>query len=1341
MRTKKIFFAAILAGIVVLATGQVKNSLFENYTANEALIDERIHCIFQDSRGWIWIGTDYGVMRFDGYEFTPLELNSKEGSILSSSLIRRIIEDDRGNIWIGTELQGLFRLDQEHFTLSQFKDNGLSHHSVWDMVINREGKLWVGTEKGLNLFDPETMQFDSSSDSLINKHLTGSWIRRLLIDNSGRLWIGTEGGITVLNPDLMSFETYLEDAGTESRENEVWDIFQDRENQIWVGTYLGGLKIFDNEKHSFSEIKLGQDNPRAITVRAIAQDSNGDLWFGTRGGLYTFDYASRNIKYYNNEEDNPFSLVHNSVLFLFADRKGDLWIGTRSGLSFLNFSKQSFGYISASGAKPSLNNGEVWVIWEDERERLWIGTEDGGVNIFSPELNQMEYLTREQGLSQNCIKAIHPDHMGNVLIGTYMGGLNQYNPRTGENQIFMNNPDDPESISDNDVWAICEDARGRIWVGTSRGLDRFDADQGSFIRMGEKYKLGSANMIYEDQGQNLWIYSADVEKMTVIKPDDSYKAYDIQSRALCEVGQGEVWMASMGRGLVRYNIASEEFREYSTADGLSSNILHGIINVNDRYLWLSGNNGISRFSLSDETFTNYFVADGLLNNKFNYGAYCKLKNNNIAFGGQQGVDLVFLDKLKKNQYIPPVVLTGFRIFNREISLMELNSGPIILDHKQNMITFNFAALNYANSYKNTYKYLLEGFDQDWNEIGTSRVATYTNLDHGEYIFRVIGSNNDGVFNNQGLAVELTILPPFWQTWWFRSLVLLLIIGLLFLLFMMIRNREMLKQQLIFERQTARKNKEVDRLKHQFFMNISHEIRTPLSLILGPLDKIIDTPEYSADCKDDLLVIKRNANNLNKLVNQLLDYRKIETGNLKLERRRGNLSVFIRELVESFRYSAEEQNLELTVKTSDDSIVFWFDPDIIEKILNNLIFNAIKYSNPEGKVSVSVSRTFTDEIENGASLIPPMDPEHCSYREYVKIRVIDTGIGIEQEELPRIFDRFRRIRKDDSMYTSGSGIGLALTKEMIVLHHGHIRVKSSLDKGSKFTVYVPYTVQPESREDQEGKNTGDELLLESDEAKRKDYRGKLALVVDDNQDFRKFVRSHFEPEYQVFEAQNGKDAFEVALDQIPDIIIADVMMPVVDGNELCKRIKRDERTSHIPVIMLSALGSNENQRAGIDAGADDYLTKPFDPGLLKAKVDNLLSIRKSLRERYSREMILKPKDIILASPDEKFLKRLIGLIEKNIAKEDLDVDFISQNLDVSRTQLYRKVGALTDMTPKEFVKDIRLKRATQLLSRESMNISEIAYAVGFGDAAYFRKCFKDRFGTSASDYRKTNKSAT
>jgi signal transduction histidine kinase/ligand-binding sensor domain-containing protein/DNA-binding response OmpR family regulator len=1320
----------------------INSSLFENYSVSNGLLDEKIHCVFQDSKGWIWLGTDYGAYRYDGYSFTSFDLNDDLSIILSNALIRIIYEAPRGIIWIGTDFQGLFRYDVSRNVLEQFKDKGFTHNSVWDILADGKQNLWLGTEGGLNYFNTTTNQIEQTYTVSSKQQLSGNWVRKLFFDSKKNLWVGNNKGITIFDAQGKITNSYLTDARYTDRENEVWEIYQDNSGTVWIGTYLGGLFYCDDTTRKFRRFELDKANNRTVTVRSIIQDNKGILWFGTRGGLYSMNPFNHTLNQYQNEQNNNYSLVHNSVLDLFIDKKGDLWVGTRNGLSFLNFDKQSFGYLKAAENKTNaLNNGEVYVFWEDDQHRLWTGTESGGINIFDARNDRIKYLTVNDGLSSNCIKAICPDNQGNILIGTYLGGLNLYNAKTGSVKVFKHNQDNPASLCDNEVWAIIKDNKDRIWVGTSNGIDRYNDKTQSFEHFGEKYGIGWVAMIYEDRKHNFWLYAPDVEQLFVVKSNQQVIKLDIQSRAMCEDFDGNYWLATLGKGLIKLNQDFQEVEHYSVNEGLSNNIINGIIYINNEHLWISSNNGLSRFNPETKEIKTYFSSDGLLNNKFNYGAYYKTSNNMLAFGGNLGVDFIFLDRINRNDYIPPIVLTSLKVFNKKIELSKdgilakpiSETKKIILQHNQNMFSFDFAALNYANSNKNKYKYKLEGFDKDWNDIGTSRVATYTNIEQGEYVFRVIGSNNDNVFNEQGVELALVVLPPFWKTWWFRLLAIVFLALFFVLILMMIRNREKLKQELVYERRAAHKIHEVDRLKHQFFMNISHEIRTPLSLIIGPTDKLLSQKNTDEVIAKNLQIIKRNTTNLNRLVNQLLDYRNLETGNLKLELRKGNLRSYIEEIVDSFRTAADDKEINLEFNAFQPSIFFWFDADKVEKIINNLLLNAIKYTPEKGNISVSISMVFAHDIEDSALLIPPLDAESICAEKYIKISVSDTGVGIAPENISRIFDRFRRIEQLDQEQVQGSGIGLALTKELTKLHFGHLQVKSKPGKGSRFSVYLPFddhsNIDPEAVHD-------DKDIVESQPTDQvaKDTQ-LLALVVDDNPDLREFLKTHFVPEYAILEAKNGKEAWELALEKIPDIIVADVMMPGMDGNELCKRLKHDERTSHIPVIMLSALTTAENQLAGIDAGADDYITKPFDVSLLKAKVDNLLSIRKALRERYSKEMILKPTNIILAAPDEKFLKRLISVIEKNISREFLDVEFLSQNMDVSRTQLYRKIGALTDMTPKEFVKEIRMKRAVQLIVQNKLNISEITYEVGFSDISYFRKCFREKFGMNATEYKK------
>lgn len=1362
----KCFGLYVFLIIQVSATAQIHNSFFNNYTISDGLTDNIIHCIFQDSRGWIWAGTSFGVIRFDGYKFEKFDLDNTESKILGKSLVRAIFEDRNGIIWIASESQGVFVYDRSKNSLEQIKGkgslSGLSNNSIWDIVEDEQGIIWIATENGLDAYDPQTKKFQVFHHHAGQKgSLSDNYTRKLLIDNKGVLWVGTDVGLDRYDAVSGTFHHFRKRVIKDERENQVWEIFQDRNRRIWIGTYLGGLKYLDPATSRLVDVSFDTKNERATTVRAIVEDKEGDLWVGTRGGLFTLNKNYKVIAHYEHDDLDDFSLTHNSVLELFIDRKSDLWVGTRDGISYLNFDKQAFGNISAEQEEgKGLKNSEVYALWEDKNDRIWIGTESGGVNIYDKNTRKITYLTRDNGLTNNCIKAILPDNNGNVLIGNFLGGLNQYNIKTGKVRHYLNDPNDNTSISSNSVWAITRDHSGRIWVGTDLGIDEFDPETGKFTHFGQKFNATLVVMIYADSQGRLWMFS-DNNTLIMVDKQGNVSDYPYKCRSMCEDDKNDLWLATLGSGLVKFNPEKDSAVYYTTDEGLCSNVIYGVINTGDGFLWLSTKNGLSRFNVSKGEFRNYYRSDGLSNDQFCYGAYLNCGDGKLIFGGRKGVDIVYLERLKENDYLPPTVITDFRIFNKSVPIMTagdenavLTNLPcetkkIMLNYDQSVITFEYAALNYANSQKNRYKYKLEGFDKDWNNVGTQRRATYTNLAPGDYTFKVKGSNNDGKFNKKATSVELIILPPFWKTWWFRLIVVMFIAILGYLIFVFIANREKLKNQLIIERHSARKVHELDMLKHQFFMNISHEIRTPLSLILGPLDKLIQTEMKREVSLSHLSIIKRNAQNLNKLVNQLLDYRKLETGNVRLDMKKGNISDFIREIVKSFQDFAGEKNINLQFKSVHHGIFTWFDPDKIEKVVNNLLSNALKYTSDGGTVSVLLSMIFADDIQDVENIFSDNERQQLEHKQYIQVVVRDTGIGIPASQLNKIFNRFQQIhRSKTDRQASGTGIGLSLTKELVKIHKGFIHVRSIEGKGSKFTLLLPFIEEyhEQEKEKTDEHKTGENLQLIQPEIYRVADQSivkhgadnqPILLMVDDNPDIRSFVKYHFEPEYIVLEARNGREGWEMALESVPDILVADIMMPEMDGNDLCRKIKKDERTSHIPVIMLTALSAREKQMAGIDAGADDYITKPFDITLLKARIDNTLSIRKALRERYSKEFVLKPREIVLTSPDEKFLKRIIGVIEKNIANTELDIDKLALQVGVSRTQLYRKIAALTDMTAKEFVRDIRLKRAAQMLLQNKLTIQEIALEVGFSDISYFRKCFREKFGMSASEYNKNN----
>jgi signal transduction histidine kinase/CheY-like chemotaxis protein len=672
--------------------------------------------------------------------------------------------------------------------------------------------------------------------------------------------------------------------------------------------------------------------------------------------------------------------------------------------------------------------------------------------------------------------------------------------------------------------------------------------------------------------------------------------------------------------------------------------------------------------------------------------------------------------VRRNNFIPPVVFTGFRIFNQPVKIgttlkKSINRiNEIELNYKQNVFSVEFAALSYANPAKNQYTYMLEGFDKDWVNAGVSNSATYTNLNPGKYLFKVKGSNSNGIWNPKEATIEIIIRPPFWRTWWFRFALISIALLCVFYIAKFFLERAKQKNELVFEKTRARKLHEIENMKLRFFTNISHEIRTPLTLILGPLNQVLNQNLIDNDSRDKLQLAKKNADQLLKLISQLLDFRKIEAGKQTAHYEKSDIVFFIKSIVESFRVLAAEKDVKLTFLSDRTHFVTWFDNDKIQKIVNNLLSNALKFTNNSGSVSVNF------EINDASS------GENAEKQSSYLIIVKDTGRGIPEKNLKKIFERF--VQGSNGENLSGSGIGLSITREFVKLMGGEIDAESVEGKGASFTVQLPLLRETDVKTD------------ETLSGKPENFTGenrKIILIAEDNADVREYMISNFQQEYKILAAENGKEGYELAIKYIPDVIISDLLMPVMGGDIFCKKIKKDERTSHIPFILLTAVTAKESEKEALKAGVDDYITKPFDINILKLKADNLLSLRNTLREKYKNDILLQPSPITLVSPDEKFLKKAVDIIEKNISDPDFDIETFSSEVGVSRMQLYRKLEALTNMTVKEFIRDIRIKRAAQLLEQNKITVSEVIYHVGFRDMAYFRKCFREQYGASPSEY--------
>ena len=923
---------------------------------------------------------------------------------------------------------------------------------------------------------------------------------------------------------------------------------------------------------------------------------------------------------------------------------------------------------------------------------------------------------------------------------------------------FKADTEDSLSIGSDNVWSVYEDSVGTFWVGTLGGLEIFDKENrifhyvdlpGTDLRYSEKV----TNILQDSYGQ-MWfggalLTSMDIEtgKFTLYN-DRTLMEYDV--RTIFEDSDGILWIGTEGGGLSKFERNQKTFINYNTNDGLPSDAVHAILEDNNGKLWISTNNGLTRFNKKNNNFRNYDVHDGLQSNQFSYDASLKTSGGYMYFGGVKGFNLFHPDSIRGNSNPPPVVFTDFRLMNKDVPIGTGDSPlqkhinetrRIVLAHHQSVFTIEFAALNFTSHDKNQYAYMMEGFDDDWNYVGNQRTATYTNLDPGSYVFKLMASNNDGVWNEQPLSIEFEILPPWWRTGWaYMGYAVVMIAVLLGFRNYLVRQQK-LKNALIMKDVERKKIEELNQLKLKFYTNISHEFRTPLTLIFGPLEKLMELFRENEAVYNYLNLMRRNTLRLSRLINQIMDFRKIETGNMKLKISEADIVTFVRDVKKHFDSYAKDRDINFEFETTVEELNVKLDYEKMDMVLYNLLSNAFKFTPDHGSICIGL------EILGGGGKLN---------NQFIKIIVKDSGIGISSERLSNIFDRFYQI--DEPMQfqkaaaRNGTGIGLSITKELVELHGGTISVESKKNTGSKFFISLPLSddwnrganVEIKKRQDNKFQQEAlwdnarwdievNEVYAEEDDGGELGKDQPVVLVVEDDGDMRLFIKDALEAEFEVITAGNGEKGYEKAERHIPDMIVCDIMMPVVGGFEMAARVRENEKTCHIPIIFLSAISTVENNLLGFGFGAYDYISKPFNVSLLKAKVKSVIENRRKLQEKMRKEFIMTPHPIKITSPEEKFLKKAIDVVEENIANPDFDVKVFYTQMGLSRSVLYRKLEAVTGQTVNDFVRAIRLKKAAGYLKQNVMTISEVSYEVGFNDPQYFSKCFRKEFGKSPSVY--------
>ncbi|WP_207513706.1 hybrid sensor histidine kinase/response regulator transcription factor [Longitalea luteola] len=1352
-----VFFFSNLAG-----SAQIPHINFTSLTSEEGFLSNSVNAIIKDRQGLMWFATDDGLNRFDGTNFKVYRNRRGDTASLRSNEILALHEDKKGNLWIGTSGGGLNLYNRRKDNFQHFPVNknvaGFTRNTVIRSICSDHlGNIWIAQFDGLYVLDPGLNRISKLE---LSSGKNGAPIKTTLLsvfeDSKHRIWVATDDGLFYYTRETNTFRQFVHnEADTSSiSSNKVRAIAEDRSGNIWVGTADGlcmlkpGHDGFVIYRHSPGE----PNSPSNNFINCITADEDGLLWIGTNDGLNVFNPKNQTFTVYTPENGNIHSLTARSIRCAYIDQQGIYWFGTfRGGINKYDKNINLFNLIPSSAFKGK--NAIVPIISafaENINGNAFIGTDAEGLFEFdrkTKSIRRVPLLLNNQPARQIAVLALQKSRDNKLYIGTFSHGVIIMDLVTGSLQ-YLNAGRRPANMNSNDIFSLFEDSRGNIWAGTNgdglhvirknKVIARYTPFPPSAANDYHLPVNGYIRAIMEDQQGNIWIGSHG-GGLAVLHPDGKWTVYTKDNSSLpndkihallCD-SRGRIWVGTFGGGLSLYDKSNNQFITYAEEDGLQNTTIYQILEDLQGTIWFSTNTGISSFDLQQQKFRNFTSYNGVQPNNFVHASGIRLSNGELFFGGLQGFNFFNPQALTVNRNVPIVLLTDLKISNK--SVLPGYDSPIKepitvakeirLDYKQNF-ALSFVALNYSIPKQNQYAYKLEGFDKDWNYTGQLNTASYTNLDPGEYFFLVKASNNDGVWNKGETLIKIYVRPPFWRTVYAYIFYLLAIGGLL----LYIRHRGITKLRKQFaleqEREQSRRLLELDRLKLKFLTNLSHDFRTPISLIMGPVDQLIHE-SGKAEQLDKLNMIRRNARRLLNLVNQLLDFRKMEEHELRLQLSKGDFISYVKEVSESFKDLSERKHINFVFTSNIERMDVLFDHDKIERILFNLLSNAFKFTLEGGTISVEIYKNALDNSDNNR----------------VSIKVADTGIGIPKEKKDKIFERFFQHYPASAVLNQGTGIGLSITKEFVKMHGGEIEVESEPGQGTVFTIQLPLTpVEPaiEEKAELQAVETPDRLQQAADDEASMAVENNLTkpvsiLLVEDNDDFRFYLKDNLRNSYQVLEAENGKEGWQKALASHPQLIVSDISMPEMDGISLVKKLKADKRTNHIPVILLTALTGDDQQVKGLETGANDYITKPFNFEVLNAKIKSLLELKSTLQSTYTKQIKVIGPEIDVTSSDEKLLQEIVTYLENNLSNTQLSVEGLSKHIGMSRSSLYTKLLQLTGETPVEYIRSFRLEKAAQLMQKSNMTISEIAYHVGFTTPNYFTKSFKSRFNMLPSEY--------
>lgn len=1355
MMYRLVFYLSFLCSSFVVSANPVylAHERFEKFGIQDGLSSSKVFDIKQDKDGYIWCATDEGFCRFDGIDFKSYRWASGNSLDFTNQQSLKIY-CDKNSLYVGTNF-GLLMYDVETGTYQILKNNARQLGSVRSIIKRKEGGLWVGTYgDGVYSYDPETNSFDrlyyqASDDRVLSLHES----------SDGLLYIGTHfGGLDIVHLNTRSVTNYSVQ-NHNFPDSQIETIFQDSHGIIWVGTWKGLLRFVKGKK---APELIELDELKDAKVNCIEENRLGQLWIGTEYFLCSVklnpsgeEIKKADTKFYY-ESETETGLSYKTIRCILSDRNDNLWIGTYGGgVNFVNQHKQKFNYVTSDILLTnSLSYKHVSSFCEDKHGNLWITTDGGGINYWDIRNNTFKEITSKTSgynLSDDATLCSLIDSDNDLWIGTYDCVLNRMKDGTKQFIHYSYQKDNPNSLMHSDLSCLYEDSRKNIWVGQRAGLSYFDKKSHSFqvieplrwnhITAFQEYKdyliIGTFGGLYKYNYQ-----TGTVEPLSAKLKNALVNSFLFDKR-------GNMWIGTEGQGLWEYTVDTDSLTIYRQENGLNSSIVRELILAGDD-LWMGTNKDIVKMSTDTKELDFYSASDGVQPGGFLKNSGLLMKSGVIALGGTEGMNIFSPSTITKDKTLVSVVFTDFRLFNQPVAIRsEQNPNtPLIkninfadrieLNYDESVFTIEYLGINYSSPERIQYAYFMKGVDTEWNKVGSMRSVTYRNLQPGNYCFMVMASSLSGNFDEGNVrTLYIWVKPPFWQTWWAYGIYFILLLFLLYLAWNIAMMKIRVRDKINYERLEKQKQKELYQAKLQFFTNASHELKNPLTLILAPLEKLL-LGEADSKKKYLLSLIKRNTMRVIKNVNEVIDIRKIDYGQLKLAVKEVDVVSFFKEIADTFEGVAEDKNINFVFNTSTDRLIGWVCPKFVDKIVYNILSNAFKYVKEYDEIVMNV---FVDRTDIG---------------DLLHIEISDTGIGIDKKELKKIFDCFYQVELNDkNIVYPGSGIGLYLVKSLVELHKGHITVKSELNVGSMFTIVLPFDRASYSRgeiadtdkKDESYATFVKETLQKSVEiigekaSEKGEITGKYKiLVVDDESEIRDFLAMELREEYEVYTAADGVSGFEHALNSIPDLIISDIIMPNMDGIELCGKIKSNINTSHIPIILLTAKETHEDRLTGLEMGADSYIPKPFDIRHLRIRIEQLIKYREVVKEKFMKKVALVSGEgsdaeaTPVVSNDDLLIQKIINYINENISDPDIKGESIANHVGMSRMNLHRKLKALIGLSSGDFIRTVRLENAKKELLNTSKTITEIAYDLGFSSPSYFYICFVKKFSVSPTEFR-------